>query len=625
MTVLPHHDGSPLYVSNATPVLGEQIEVRLRVPHGYGPIDQVLVRSRPDDEPRYDKAVLTGSADGWDWWTATITVVNPRTGYRWFLLFADGGVQEYNQSGLTAIEALDVFDFAVIAGNEPPGWMTDAVMYQIVPDRFARSAAADDREVPDWAIPAAWDEPVELTNPGRTRQFYGGDLDGVIERLDHLQDLGVNLVYHTPIFPARSNHRYDSANFSTVDPLLGGEEAYCRLISAVHERGMRIMGDLTTNHSGDQHEWFRAAHRHPEAPESSFYYFKDADNEDYESWLGTSSLPKFNWNSRELRRRFIYGADSVVAKWLAEPYCTDGWRIDVANMTGRRGVEDLNEGVRTTVRDTMVDINPDTLLVAEFGNDASADFQGDAWHGAMTYAAFTRGVWSWLAEPQAILHQTPDGELSDEVWFFGLGGGMRSYTARQFVEQQQRFTAQLPWRVQLGCMLALDSHDTARFATHADAAAIPLAVGLMMTLPGIPMVFAGDEFGLAGVDGEDSRTPIPWHRVGEPEVAERIDLYRQLIAMRHAHVALQTGGLRWLHADDDTLVFARESEEETVLVVAGAGEVRLDLPASAVAGIDGAELLFGAASITAGNDGAITITGSGPCFAAWRLAGVRRG
>jgi glycosidase len=136
---------------------------------------------------------------------------------------------------------------------------------------------------------------------------------------------------------------------------------------------------------------------------SRLYYFHDAAHTTYETWLDAATLPKFDWNSAELRRRFIEGPDSVVARWLAEPYGIDGWRIDVANMTGRLGAEDLNAVVRQTVRRTMIEVSSDTLLLAESTNDAASDLQGDAWHGGMTYPAFTRGVWSWLASPDASL------------------------------------------------------------------------------------------------------------------------------------------------------------------------------------------------------------------------------
>lgn len=619
----PHHDGSPLHVSHPDPALGDEVAVRLRVPGGYGPVARVLVRSNPDHEPAWVEAACDGSVAGWEWWTARITVANPRHGYRFHLVLSDGRVQVLGQGGLSDIDALDAQDFALVAGNPPPRWMDDAVLYQIFPDRFARSSAAAERPAPDWAIPAAWGDPLDPVHPGRSRQLYGGDLDGAIERLDHLVDLGVTVLYHTPIFPAESNHRYDASNFDTVDPLLGGDEAYVRLIEAAHARGIRVLGDLTTNHSGSAHEWFRAAFGDPEAVEGEFYYFLDAERTRYESWLGASTLPKFDWNSAELRRRFIDGPDSVVGRWLRPPYRIDGWRIDVANMTGRLGAEDLNTQVRQTVRRTMIEVAPDTLLLAESTGDAATDLQGDAWHGGMTYPAFTRGVWSWLAEPRSVPHRGFDGELTDDMWFFGLPTGMPRYTARQFVAQYERFTSQLPWRVQRGTMAALDTHDTARFATYASPGAVPVAVGLSMTLPGIPVVYAGDEFALEGLDGEMSRTPIPWDRLAEPEVAERVALYRELIGLRRAHSVLATGGLRWLHTDDDALVFVREGDAESVLVLATRGDADVMLPAPLVTGGADAALLFGDASLTSSEDGAVRVQASGPAFAAWSLPGVR--
>jgi alpha-glucosidase len=608
MPLVPHHDSSPLHVSTQHPALGDEVQVRLRVPDGYGPVERVIVRSNPDHEPTWSEAVRIGSASGWDWWEATITVANPRHGYRWHLVLADGTHAALGQGGLTTLEPLDGFDFALVAGNEPPAWMDDAVLYQVFPDRFARSAAADDRPAPEWAIPVSWDTPVDPLPPGRSGQLYGGDLDGIVERLDHIDDLGVSVVYHTPIFPAESNHRYDASSFDRIDPLLGGDAAYRRLIEALHARGIRIMGDLTSNHSGSAHEWFDAAYESPGAPEGEFYYFTDAAHTEYESWLGVPSLPKFDWRSPELRRRFIEGPDSVVAKWLAEPYGIDGWRIDVANMTGRLGAEDLNADVRRILRRTMVETNPETLLLGESTNDAASDLQGDGWHGAMTYPAFTRGVWSWLGD-------------GPNEWFFGIPTGRPRYTAREFAEQLDRFTGQIPWRVRRGCMLPLDTHDTARFATIAAEGTIPLAVGLSMTLPGIPVVFAGDEFGLTGEDGEMSRTPIPWDRLDDPEVVARIDLYRELIGLRRGSAALREGGFRWLHIDDETVLFVRETAEESVLVLASRGDVDLGLTAPALAAA-GAEALFGEATLAVATDGSVDLAADGPVFAMWRLAGV---
>jgi alpha-glucosidase len=611
--LLPHHDGSPLYVSTQSPKLGDTVTVRVRIPAAFGPVAMVRTRSNPDQEPRFDDARPLASDDGFAWWAADLRVENPVHGYRFLLGLADGGHRWLNASGLHDIETLDSEDFKLVAHPAPPNWAATSVMYQVFPDRFARSAAADQRTAPDWAMPAEWNDAVEQLPPGRSHQFYGGDLDGITEHLDHLERLGVTLLYLTPVFPGRSNHRYDAAGFTEVDPLLGGDAALIRLVEAAHGRGLKVIGDLTANHSGDGHEWFRAAHLTPAAPEGDFYYWLDAEQRDYMSWLGVPELPKFNWNSDELRRRFIAGPDSVVARWLEAPFALDGWRIDVANMTGRLGNEDLNAEVRQAIRRTMIEVNPDTILLGEFTNDASADFQGDAWHGAMTYANFTRPLWAWLCRPDAV----PS--------FFGLPlDTIPHYTGEQFHRAHIRFAAGFPWRTRLATMNALDTHDTARFRTHADAAVVPVAVGLSMTLPGIPVVFAGDEFGLVGVDGEHSRTPMPWGTVTEPEVAATVELYAGLIGLRRAHEALSTGGMRWLHVGDDALVYVRESEQETVLLLAtrASADVLLPagvLPASGVAGTLPA--LVGPALAAVVGDG-VRLVSTGPSFTAWALPGV---
>ncbi|TFC48628.1 glycoside hydrolase family 13 protein [Cryobacterium sp. TMT1-21] len=606
---LPHHDGSPLYVSDLSPAPGDRVRVRVRVPESFGVVASVHVRSTPDQEPRFGAATLLGAQGGWQWWEAGVAVDNPVTGYRFLITLDDGSHWWLNAAGVHDIETLDSADFKLVSHPAAPDWASSSVIYQIFPDRFGRSPAADLRQAPAWGLPAAWEDEVEQLPPGRSHQFYGGDLDGVIAHLDHLERLGVTLLYLTPVFPGGSNHRYDASSFHEVDPLLGGDEALVRLVGAAHERGFKIIGDLTSNHSGNRHEWFRAAHRTPGAAESAFYYWLDEQQDDYEAWLGVPALPKFNWNSVELRTRFIEGPDSVVGKWLRKPYNLDGWRIDVANMTGRLGGEDLNAEVRQTIRRTMIEANPDTILLAESTNDASGDFQGDAWHGAMTYTTFTRPVWSWLSKPDS---PSP---------YFGLPyGTIPQSDGRQFVEAHTRFTAGYPWRTRLSTMNALDTHDTPRFRTHAIDGGVPVAFGLSATLPGLPVVFAGDEFGLVGEDGEHSRTPMPWDTAAEPDVAATIDLYAELIRLRTGHPALNGGGMRWLHVGADVLVYVREAEEESVLLMAARSACEVTLPEGAVAGA--ATRLLGAAELTE-ETGGIRLTADGPSFTAWALPGAR--
>lgn len=614
----PHHDGSPLHVSTQAPALGEVVQVRLRVPESFGPLSWVGTRSNPNREPRFDEASLVATIDGWQWWQAAVEVENPVHGYRWLLVGDDGRQHWLNQLGLSAVETRDHDDFRLVAHEAAPEWAASSVMYQVFPDRFAKSGDAPfdklraEGALPEWAMPADWGDPVDPVYPGRSKQLFGGDLDGVREKLDHLESLGVDLLYLTPVFPARSNHRYDASTFDLVDPLLGGDEALVRLVEAAHARGIRVIGDLTSNHSGDAHEWFRAAQADPASPEHEFYVFRDeAHGGGYESWLGVPSLPKFDWNSTELRRRFIEGRDSVVARFLAPPFNLDGWRIDVANMTGRLGATDLNAEVRQTIRRTMLEVNPDTILLGESTNDAASDFQGDAWHGAMTYTPFTRPLWSWLLEPGS-----PGGG--------GIGFALQrvpSFTGRDFRATHLRFAAGFPWRTRQATMNALDTHDTPRFATHARPGTVPAALGLAVTLPGIPVVWAGDELGLTGEDGEASRTPMPWGSEDSAEVAPVLELYRDLLRLRRDHPVLASGGIRWLAVGDDAVAFVRESVAETVLVVAARAAAVLEFDAEGLAGSDAAMRLFGEVRLEA-SAGRILLQIDGAGFAAVALPGI---
>ena len=256
----PHHDGSPLYVSDEAPELGATVTVRVRT-SAADPVEAVWLRTTYDAEPVFHPTTSTTTGDV-VWWEGELPVHNPVTHYRFLLVraLADGeGEQEWlTGAGLVGHDLPDAVDFRLAAHPPAPDWGRDGVVYQVFPDRFARSAAADEREVPDWALPAEWDDEVvfEGSDPRTPMQLYGGDLDGITEHLDHVAAVGADVLYTTPVFPGESNHRYNATTFTEVDELLGGSEAYARLSAAVHERGWRILGDLTTNHTGDTHEWF---------------------------------------------------------------------------------------------------------------------------------------------------------------------------------------------------------------------------------------------------------------------------------------------------------------------------------------------------------------------------------
>jgi alpha-glucosidase len=602
-----HHDGSELYVPAPPEELGDETTVLLRVPRGTA-VDDVALRYVRDGEPHVARAEIDRETDSDVWWRARFPVANPATPYRWLLSGGDFGYAWLNGAGIQPFDVPDADDFVASTVAGGPDWHLEAVVYEVFPDRFASTGL--DAELPEWAVRRAWDELPTGRGPETPFEWFGGDLPGIERHLDHLEHLGVNALYLTPFFPAGSTHRYDARSFDEVDPLLGGDRALASLVEAAHDRGIRVLGDLTTNHVGDGHPWFTAA-RSGRAPEREFFTFDDGLETGYESWNGVPALPKLDYGSDELRRRMYGdGSASVVRRWLEPPYALDGWRIDVANMTGRLGDEDLLAEVAGGVVAAAVEARPDAVVLAEHAHDARTDLRAGAWHGTMSYAGFTRPAWAWLR----------GDELPAEAAtsFLGLPVGVPRLPGEAAVATMSRFRAGIPWSATAHSWLVLDSHDTARFRTIAGTRARQLVgAGLQMTTPGVPMLFAGDELGLEGEWAEDARRTMPWSR---PETwdSELLDAYRRLVSLRRGSPALARGGIRYAHVSADAIAYVRESPGETVLCLAArASHDAVRLPLAALGGRELETLAGEDAEI---DDEHATLPAEGPAFHAWRVA-----
>ena len=248
---------------------------------------------------------------------------------------------------------------------------------------------------------------------------------------------------------------------------------------------MRLLGDVTTNHCGAGHPWFRRA-------------LADPADGGYASWLGVPSLPTFDWSSTLLRRRFAEGSDAVLTRWLDR---LDGWRVDVANMTGRRGAADHTWEVAALARRAVRKARPDALLVAEHAHDASGGLDREGWHGTMNYAGFLRPLWTWLGGAWI----PPD--------FLGVPAPLPRRGAAELVATMRAFGSLASWQATTHSWTMVSSHDVARIRTVVGSPElVQVAVGLQMTLPGVPMVYAGDELGVPGRWAEDGRRPMPWQR-----------------------------------------------------------------------------------------------------------------
>lgn len=419
-----------------------------------------------------------------------------------------------------------------------------AVVYQIFPERFAIGGGLDSAQklaqpaygAPD-VVKRGWDEPT--TGTPWDKQFFGGDLDGIAERLDYLADLGVTGVYLTPVFTAPSNHKYDALDFFEIDPMFGGQPALERLIAALHARGMTLTLDAVLNHVSHRHPWFLAA-RQGDADKRGWFTLEEDGG--YRCWQDYTSMPELNLANPAVRDVLYRRPDSLVQKWLA--LGVDNWRFDVAQDVGIEVAQDMARTVGARY--------PQAGLLGELNGFSGAWFQaGGNYQGMMNYW-YRTAILAWLAGDIDALQM--NAAVRDARAQYGLTGLLSSWN-----------------------MLA--SHDTPRLITTAGSVAdAQLALAMQFTLPGIPLLYYGEENGMEGGADPDCRRPMRWNEA-EWNMAQRAHVKR-LIAVRQANPALQYGDVTVLgdRLRGNALVFLRHTgvPGEAALVVVNLDDAPLD-------------------------------------------------
>lgn len=424
-----------------------------------------------------------------------------------------------------------------------PDWVKHAVFYQVFPDRFARS-----ERVPKAGNLEAWDDPPTVHG------YKGGDLLGVVERLDHLQGLGVTALYLNPIFQSGANHRYHTHDYFRVDPMLGGDDALRELLDAAHARGMRVVLDGVFNHAS---RGFLQFHDVLENGPASAYLdwwhiegfplgaYGEGDGAlRYGAWWDLPALPKFNTDTPAVREFLL----SVGEHWLR--FGVDGWRLDVPNEI------DDDEFWREFRRRCRA-VNPEAYIVGELWGEAERWLQGDQFDAVMNYQ-ITKAVLGFAAR-----------EVDDaEVARCGYGSLPRLSAQALHKALEVEWSRYHPEIVQAQLNL-LGSHDTPRARTvmGGDAEALRLAYGLLFTLPGAPCVYYGDELALSGGHDPDCRQGMPW-RHEEAWDRETLHWLRDLAALRHAHPVLRTGSAEVVYAHRGVVMLRRRDADEDLLVVA---------------------------------------------------------
>ena len=525
----------------------------------------------------------------------------------------------YGRCGISR-EILEYYNFVVVPGFSTPDWAKGAVMYQIFTDRFYNGDKSNDVETNEYYYIGDYSQRVTNwdkypANMG-VREFYGGDLQGVMDKLDYLQDLGVEVVYFNPLFVSPSNHKYDIQDYDYIDPHYGkivddgGEvlpngvtdnsqatkykkrttglknleasnELFIKLVEELHRRGMKVILDGVFNHCGSFNKWMDreriyegeedyepGAYVSADSPYRSYFrFFKEGPenwpyNGNYDGWWGHDTLPKLNYeDSVKLENYILY----IGRKWVSPPYNVDGWRLDVAADLGRSN--EYNHEFWQKFRRAVKDANPNALILAEHYGDPSDWLKGDEWDTVMNYDAFMEPVTWFLTGMEKHSDEAREELLGNIDNFIG--------------SMAHRMSNMLTPSLQVA-MNELSNHDHSRFLTrtnhmvgrvehlgpeaaneYVNKAVMREAVVMQMTWVGAPTVYYGDEAGVCGFTDPDNRRTYPWGH----EDQELIAFHKEAIRIHKEHPALKTGSLKILGGEENILSYARFKGHDRIIVV----------------------------------------------------------
>lgn len=540
---------------------GVRITLRARVLTG-SPVDRMRVRAFIDGIDHHFPMVKRSSGKVFDWYESTFDLRQDRTHYSLIVHDLTGNTWYYNRAGVHSVFPNDDHDFTISANTVAPEWVSSAVFYQIFPDRFHRSGRLPEvrpgeiRRDGFESRQMNWNDRPLPYHEGGSLDFFGGDLYGVEEKLDYLEQIGVSALYLTPVFLAKTNHRYDCLDYFTVDPRVGGDEALISLVRAAHGRGMRVVLDVSINHVAREHAWAKEDAVIRDA------IVRDSGGE-YVRWAGVPELLKLDYSSEQLRNRIYRDEDSVVQRYLRPPFEIDGWRFDVASETGRYGPAQHGDEVWREIRRAIRSVNPDAYIVGELWHDSHHYLAGDMWDSAMNYFASGRIARMWTGEQ--------DRFAAHPVREAAGGRRISGVEAGQLLEQH---FCRIPNELVHAQFNLLDSHDVTRLHNNHDVFEWSLYEGLIMLLfllPGTFSVYYGDEVGLDGdlTGDHGKRYPMVWDRTTWD--GRFVELYRSMMWLKRNEEALHTGSGRVLDADDEHLVYARFSDSRYAAVVLNRG------------------------------------------------------
>ncbi len=613
-------DGTSSYVIPGEPNEYEKVKLRFRT--AKDDIDEVCILTKTGGY-KMQKSDSRGEFDYYDieWQLGK----DPFT--YCFQVKKDGEICYFNRCGVAA-DIVDFYAFVIVPGFSTPDWAKGAVMYQIFVDRFCNGDESNDVE--DWEYiyigepcqkVTDWDQPPQAMD---IRRFYGGDLQGVMDKLDYLEGLGVEVIYFNPLFVSPSNHKYDIQDYDYIDPHYGkiaedgglvlpewaadnigatryqkrtgdkvnleaSNQLFIELVEAMHSRGMRVILDGVFNHCGSFNKWMdreriyeqqtgyeKGAFVSSESPYRSFFHFLNESDSAwpyiyaYDGWWGHDTLPKLNYEDSPLLEQYII---DIGKKWVSPPFNVDGWRLDVAADLGYSN--EYNHMFWKRFRREVKKARPDALILAEHYGDPTEWLQGDEWDSVMNYDAFMEPV-TWFLTGM----EKHSDERRTDLW----GNG------DNFVKTMRHFMATMLTPSLQVAMNELSNHDHSRFLTRTNHivgrmehlgskaaeegvnhAVMREAVVIQMTWIGAPTIYYGDEVSLCGFTDPDNRRTYPWGR----EDMQMLGFHREMIRIHKNEKPLRQGSLRMLCWADNILAYGRfDSHEQIVVVLNNSKELR---------------------------------------------------
>ena len=611
-------DGTAFYRNPSEPDCFEEVHLRFRT--GRENVDEVILVF---DEQRYTMQKVANDKM-FDYYEYTVKLGDSRVEY-YFEVHSGHMVCYFNSVGVcSSVE--NYYNFSITPSFQTPDWAKGAIIYQIFVDRFYNGDRSNDVETDEYFYigegthkNSDW---MKYPREMDVREFYGGDIAGVMQKLDYLQDLGVEAIYLNPIFVSPSNHKYDIQDYDYIDPHFGrivkndGEnlqrdengnliihdpehpnkdatryicrvtdkenleasnQLFIEFVEEVHRRGMKVILDGVFNHCGSFNKWLdreciyedapgyeKGAFVSKDSPYRTFFKFREDTwpyNVNYDGWWGHDTLPKLNYEESPKLYEYIM---RIARKWVSPPYNVDGWRLDVAADLGQTA--EYNHHFWHEFRRNVKEANPNAIVLTEHYGDPTEWLKGDQWDTVMNYDAFMEPLTWFLTGVEKHSDEYRGDLIGNADAFFG---SMRHYMTRFNTQSLQV------------AMNELSNHDHSRFLTRtnhqvgrissrgADAAnegvnknLFRMAVLMQMTWPGAPTIYYGDEAGLCGWTDPDSRRAYPWGHEDE----ELIQYHKELIRIHKEHQVLRTGSILFLFGEYQCISYGRFDDNEHIVV-----------------------------------------------------------